>query len=163
MRKILFLMILCAGAMSLPAQAKPPKPDPSHPAKSHKCVPHAVGYRASGELVSVSLTQTAGAATPQRGDDRYDGSITVNVTKAGKFNVDTRIASLYTNSAFHIEVDGKNVTGSIKFLNTGSFQKWATVRKSGISLTAGKHVIKLVIDSTGGHKFAGNVNWIKFS
>jgi hypothetical protein len=88
---------------------------------------------------------------------------TVNVTKAGKFNLDTRIASLYNNSAFHIEVDGKNVTGSIKFLNTGSFQKWTTVRKSGISLTAGKHVIKLVIDSTGGHKFAGNVNWIKFS
>lgn len=88
---------------------------------------------------------------------------TVNVTKAGKFNIDTRIASLYNNSAFHIEVDGKNVTGSIKFANTGSFQKWTTTRKTGISLTAGKHVVKLVIDSTGGHKFAGNVNWIKFS
>jgi hypothetical protein len=88
---------------------------------------------------------------------------TVNVTKAGRFNIDTRIASLYNNSAFHIEVDGKNVTGSMKFLNTGGFQKWATVRKSGIALTAGKHVIKLVVDSTGGHKFAGNVNWIKFS
>jgi hypothetical protein len=82
MRKVLLLMILCAGAMSLPAQAKPPKPHPSHPAKSHKCVPHAVGYRASGELVSVSLTPTAGAATPERGDDRYSGTITVNVTKA---------------------------------------------------------------------------------
>jgi hypothetical protein len=88
---------------------------------------------------------------------------TVNVTKAGRFNIDTRIASLYNNSAFHVEVDGRNVTGSVKFANTGSFQKWTTIRKSGISLTAGKHVVKLVIDSTGGHKFAGNVNWIKFS
>jgi hypothetical protein len=88
---------------------------------------------------------------------------TVNVTKAGKFNVDARIASLYNNSAFHIEVDGKNVTGSMKFVNTGGFQKWTTVRKGGINLTAGKHTIKLVVDSTGGHKFAGNVNWIKFS
>jgi hypothetical protein len=88
---------------------------------------------------------------------------TVNVTKAGKFNLDTRIASLYNTSAFHIEVDGKNVTGSVKFANTGSFQKWTTIRKTGIALTAGKHVIKLVVDSTGGHKFAGNVNWIKFS
>jgi hypothetical protein len=82
MRKILLLMILSAGALALPAQAKPPKPHPSHPAKSHKCVPHAVGYRASGELVSESLKQTAGAATPERGDDRYGGTITVNVTKA---------------------------------------------------------------------------------
>jgi hypothetical protein len=88
---------------------------------------------------------------------------TVNVTKAGKFNIDTRIASLYNNSAYHIEVDGKNVTGSMKFVNTGGFQKWTTARKSGIALGAGKHTIKLVIDSTGGHKFAGNVNWIKFS
>jgi hypothetical protein len=88
---------------------------------------------------------------------------TVNVTKAGKFNIDTRIASLYANSAFHFEVDGRNVTGTIKFANTGSFQKWTTIRKSGISLSAGRHTIGLVIESTGGHKFAGNVNWIKFS
>jgi hypothetical protein len=88
---------------------------------------------------------------------------TVNVTKAGKFNIDTRVASLYSNAAFHFEVDGRNVTGTIRFANTGSFQKWTTIRKSGISLSAGKHTIGLVIESTGGHKFAGNVNWIKFS
>ena len=46
---------------------------------------------------------------------------------------------------------------------TGTFQKWTTLRKTGIAMTAGKHVIKLVINSTGGHPFAGNVNWIKFS
>ena len=51
----------------------------------------------------------------------------------------------------------------MKFVNTGNFQRWTTVRKSGINLTAGKHTIKLVIESTGGQKFAGNVNWIKFS
>ena len=82
MRKVLLLMVLCAGAVALPAQAKPPKPHPSHPAKSHKCVPHKVGYRASGALVSVSLTQTEGATTPRRGDDRYSGTITVDVTRA---------------------------------------------------------------------------------
>jgi hypothetical protein len=33
-----------------------------------------------------------------------------------------------------------------------------------VKIAAGKHVIKLVIDSTvGGHTWAGNVNWIKFS
>lgn len=88
---------------------------------------------------------------------------TVNVTRAGTFNLDTRVASLYNNSAFHIEVDGKNVTGTLKFVNTGSFQKWTTVRKSGINLTAGRHTLKLVIESNGGHKFAGNVNWMKLS
>ncbi len=82
MHKVVLFIVLFATALALPAQAKPPGPHPSHPAKSHKCVPHAVGYRASGTLVSESLTQTAGATTPKTGDDRYSGTITVDVTKA---------------------------------------------------------------------------------
>jgi hypothetical protein len=88
---------------------------------------------------------------------------TVNVTKAGKFNFDARIASAYTGGSFHLEVDGKNVSGSLAFTNTGNFQKWTTLRKSGIALTTGQHTIRLVVDSTGGHPFAGNINWLKFS
>jgi len=88
---------------------------------------------------------------------------TVNVTKAGTFNLDTRLAAAYSGGAFHVEIDGKNVTGKMLFTNTGGFQKWTTLRKSGIKLAAGKHTIKIVIDSTGGHKFAGNLNWIKLS
>ena len=88
---------------------------------------------------------------------------TVNVAKAGAFNFDARIASAFTGGAFHLEIDGKNVTGTLHFTNTGNFQKWTTLRKTGLAISAGKHTIKLVVDSTGGHKFAGNVNWIKFS
>jgi hypothetical protein len=82
MRKVVLFLTLFAVMPALPAQAKSPKPHPTHPATSHKCTPHAVGYRASGLLVSESLTQTAGAATAERGDDRYSGSVTVNVTRA---------------------------------------------------------------------------------
>jgi hypothetical protein len=88
---------------------------------------------------------------------------TVNVTKTGTFNIDTRVASMASAASFHIEVDGKNVTGALKFTNTGGLQKWATVRKTGVAIAAGKHTIRLVIDSTGGQASAGNVNWIKFS
>jgi hypothetical protein len=88
---------------------------------------------------------------------------TVNVTKTGVFNIDTRVASTASAASFHIEVDGKNVTGAMTFTNTGGLQKWATVRKTGVAIAAGKHTIRLVIDSTGGQASAGNVNWIKFS
>jgi hypothetical protein len=87
----------------------------------------------------------------------------VNVTKTGTFNIDTRVATSFSGGSFHLEIDGKNVTGSLKFINTGNFEKWATVRKSGVKIAAGKHTIKLVIDSSGGHKVAANINWIKFS
>jgi hypothetical protein len=82
MHKVVLAIMLFAAVLALPAQAKPTKPHPSHPANSHKCTPHAVGFKASGTLVDASLTQTAGAATPERGDDRYSGSVKVNVTKA---------------------------------------------------------------------------------
>ena len=83
MRKVVLLATFLAVAAMVPAQAKPTKPDrPQHPAKSHKCQPHKAGYKASGTLVSATLTQTAGSATPERGDDRYSGSVTVDVKKA---------------------------------------------------------------------------------
>jgi len=88
---------------------------------------------------------------------------TVNVTKAGTFNLDTRVASATGGGAFHVEIDGKNVTGTMVFTNTGGLQKWTTLRKSGIAIAAGKHSVRLVIDSTGGKPYAGNINWIKFS
>lgn len=88
---------------------------------------------------------------------------TVNVSTAGTFNLDARVASLWAGSAFHVEVDGKNVTGTMSIPGTGSFQSWTTIRKSGISLTTGKHTLKLVIESTGGKMYAGNINWLKLS
>jgi hypothetical protein len=80
MRKVVLFITCVAAVAVVPAQAKPTKPD--HPGKSHKCQPHTVGYNAKGTLVTATITQTAGAATPERGDDRYSGSVTVDVSKA---------------------------------------------------------------------------------
>ena len=49
------------------------------------------------------------------------------------------------------------------FTNTGNFQKWSTLRKTGIKIAAGKHIVRVVVDSSAGHKYAGNLNWFKFS
>jgi hypothetical protein len=91
MKKFTLFAGLAAVAVAVPAQAHqgaqgpkshPPAQTKKHASAPHKCTPHAAGYNARGTLVSSSLTQTAGAATPKRGDDRYSGSLTVNVTKA---------------------------------------------------------------------------------
>jgi hypothetical protein len=85
MRKITILAGLAALALAVPAQAHEHagKGHKQHrAAKTHQCLPHAVGYNARGTFVSSTLTQTAGATTPERGDDRYSGDVTVNVTKA---------------------------------------------------------------------------------
>jgi hypothetical protein len=83
MRKVVLLITFLAVAAVVPAQAKPPKPQGTSPqAKSHKCSPHAAGLRSSGTLVSASLSQTAGAGTPKRGDDRYSGTVKVDISKS---------------------------------------------------------------------------------
>jgi hypothetical protein len=84
MRKLPIYAGLLAVALAVPAQAHehPGKGPKSKVTKPGKCQPRAVGYNARGAFVSSSLTQTAGAATPALGDDRYSGSVTVNVTKA---------------------------------------------------------------------------------
>jgi len=77
MHKIVICGVVLAAAVVAPAQAKTP-----HPAKAKDCTPHKVGYNATGTLVSQALAQTQGAGTVSRGDDRYSGTLTVDVKKA---------------------------------------------------------------------------------
>ena len=67
---------LAMAAMPATAPAKP-KPKPTK-----YCMPHVVGFEAVGKYVSGSLTQSAGAGTAKKSDDRWSGTITVDVKKA---------------------------------------------------------------------------------
>ena len=144
MQKLVLLMACIVAAMVVPAQAKPPKPD--HPAKSHKCQPHKVGYKASGTLVTATITQTAGSATPERGDDRYSGSVTVDVTKANHhapkgeqtYTLDSARVRFYDSdhnnvadepqAGDRVKVKGK-ITRLAKKCDTSGFTSTITVRK----------------------------------
>ncbi len=73
--------LICGLALTLavPAVAgAKPKPDTA----PTSCTPKRVGFAATGTYVSGTLTQTAGADTAARGDDRYSGDLTVLVAKA---------------------------------------------------------------------------------
>jgi len=76
-------------------------------------------------------------------------SYNVNVVTAGTYHVSARVASVYTGMKFHIEVDGKNVTGSITVPNTKGWQNWTTVTSGSFSLSAGAHTVKFVDETTG--------------
>lgn len=68
-----------AAVAVVPAQAHNSEQSAS---QSHKCTPHKVAFTASGKLESAALTQTQGADTTTRKDDRYSGTVTVDVNKA---------------------------------------------------------------------------------
>jgi hypothetical protein len=79
MKRILMLAAVALATTAAGAQAHPPKPH--HQAADH-CKPRAIGFHASGKLVSQALTQTAGADTSTKRDDRYSGTVTVDVKRA---------------------------------------------------------------------------------
>ena len=79
----------------------------------------------------------------------------VSVAKAGSYTVDLRIASDGPGGAVHLTVDGADVTGSNQLPDTGGWDTWKTVSKSGVALPQGNHVLKLVIDANGSGRHGG--------
>ncbi|HYO10140.1 MAG TPA: carbohydrate-binding protein [Tepidisphaeraceae bacterium] len=86
---------------------------------------------------------------------------TVNVGQAGTYDFGFRVASTGSNGKFHLDVDGANVTGAMTVPNTGGFQAFQTVSKTGVSLSAGTHVLRLAFDTAGSNGSVGNFNWIR--
>ncbi|HEX8522975.1 MAG TPA: carbohydrate-binding protein [Tepidisphaeraceae bacterium] len=86
----------------------------------------------------------------------------VDVASAGTYAVDVRVANIGSGGTFHLELDGANVTGPMGVPNTGGWQNWNTVSKS-VNIPAGKHILRLVMDSVATSGAVGNFNDIRFS
>jgi phosphatidylserine/phosphatidylglycerophosphate/cardiolipin synthase-like enzyme len=87
---------------------------------------------------------------------------TVDVTTAGSYDIEFRVASSGGGRTFHLEINGTNVTGSLAVPNTGGWQTWATIKKTGVTLNAGSQVWTFVADSGGSGSF-GNLNYIRIA
>lgn len=73
---------------------------------------------------------------------------TVNVPTTKKYDLAVKVASSMASPlpTFHVEVDGVNVTGPLTVPNTGSVNTFQWVGKQGVTLNAGKRVVKVVAD-----------------
>jgi hypothetical protein len=86
----------------------------------------------------------------------------VSVQTAGSYTLQARVASLTVGGTFHVEVDGVNVTGTLNVPATGGWQAWQTITRTGISLSAGPHLLQVVIDSSGAIGYFGNLNHLRW-
>lgn len=84
----------------------------------------------------------------------------VNASAAGVYDISARVASSGGGGTFHIEVAGVNVTGALTIPNTGNWQSYQTVTKSGVSIAAGPQLVKVVMDANGATGWVGNLNSI---
>jgi hypothetical protein len=75
---------------------------------------------------------------------------TVDVGSGGRYNFSFMIASDGAGGTFHLEVDGEDVTGPMTVPNTGGWQSWQLLVKSGVVLQPGEQTWRLVMDTNGG-------------
>jgi len=91
-------------------------------------------------------------------NDREWMQYTTDVKESGAYTVTFRIASTSEAGKFHLELDKKNITGSISAINTSGSQKWADVTVSGVILEKGTRKIRFCADRGG-----FNLNYFQFS
>jgi hypothetical protein len=84
----------------------------------------------------------------------------VNVATAGTYALDLRVASAGSGGTVRLTVDGQDVTGAIVLPDTGGWNTWRTVTKTGVALPAGPHVLRLVVDANGAAGTAADINWL---
>jgi hypothetical protein len=85
---------------------------------------------------------------------------TVDVTATGTYTLAFRVAAQEGGAIFHVEFDGIDVTGPLTMPTTGGWGTFQTLTKPGVSLTAGRKVMRLVIDDTKGRPDAGTFDTI---
>ena len=68
----------------------------------------------------------------------------VEVSETRCYDIVARVTSATSSRQMHVEVDGEDVTGAMAFDSTGG---WTNVIAQGVHLTAGKHVVKVVMDT----------------
>jgi hypothetical protein len=86
---------------------------------------------------------------------------TITIGTSGTYQLQTRVANTASGGAFRVEVDGVDKTGSIAVPNTGGYQAWQTITTSGLSLTAGQHLMRVVFTTASGNGGVGNFNWFR--
>jgi hypothetical protein len=87
---------------------------------------------------------------------------TVAVKKAGVYRLEIPVASNKPGGTFHIEFDGKDVTGPLTIPDTGGWDKLKTIKKKGITLKAGKQLMKIVMDKDGESGGIGDIDLVRF-
>jgi Carbohydrate binding module (family 6)/PLD-like domain len=88
---------------------------------------------------------------------------TVNVTQSRNYTLSIRMANAGSGATFRIEVDGVDKTGAIASPNTGGWDIYQTISLSGISLSQGTHVLRvLMLTPNSQNNSVGNFGYFSF-
>ena len=102
-------------------------------------------YRAA-ESVDILAAPDAGNFVVENFETGEWLAYTIDVPAAADYEIALYVASVFTDSAYHVELDGFDTTGRIATPNTGSWSSFQWSTPWIVSLPAGRHVLKIVSD-----------------
>jgi uncharacterized delta-60 repeat protein len=114
----------------------------------------------------VDIKNTGNASHPQILEMVRAGEwleYTVNATVSSAYDVTFQVSHISKGGTFHLEVDGTDVTGSLRVPTTGAWLNYTTVEKKGVFIGAGTHVLRLAFDTNGDGASVGNFDTFGFS
>lgn len=87
----------------------------------------------------------------------------VTIKQSGKYTLSIPVASSKSGGKFHLELDGKDVTGPLSVPDTGGWDKLQVIEKSDIELPEGNHRIKILMDEEGESTSIGDIDCLIFA
>lgn len=101
---------------------------------------HGVGWTRNGEWLVYSVT----------------------VRESGTYSLQVPVASNKRGGAFHLEINGKDITGPLQVPDTGGWDRLERIRKDGIQLLAGEYQMKMVMDTVGPSNSTADIDCLIF-
>jgi Carbohydrate binding module (family 6) len=86
----------------------------------------------------------------------------VEVTQDGTYRLEVPVASNGRGGIFHLELDGRDVTGPIRVPDTGGWQTLKLLKHPGVKLRKGRYRMKLSLDEQGPSGSIGDIDYLKF-
>lgn len=86
---------------------------------------------------------------------------TVQIAEAGTYDLQLRVSSPAAGATYHLEADGITIASGLSVPNTGNYDVFSTVIKTGVKLPAGQHILRLVSDSNSTFGNVGDLNWFE--
>ncbi|HVD98596.1 MAG TPA: glycosyl hydrolase [Cytophagaceae bacterium] len=73
----------------------------------------------------------------------------VEISNTGSYTFKFRVASNVSTGSFNILLDGQVVKSNVTVASTGGWQTWTDLTVSGVTLTAGEHLLRFAYTGTG--------------
>ena len=86
---------------------------------------------------------------------------TVQVGSSGTYTLETRVAGVGAGGKFRIRVNGEDKTGLLTVPNTGAWNAYQTVQKTGVALSSGIQTVRVEMVTAGPSGNVGAFDWFK--